>query len=401
VRQSASMPRSVPPPSRQLPVGRRALFSMVCLALVGTAAYSLGVVWRVTLLYRGVKSVDRGLRGKIYHSDPELGYAPIPGSRGSAFISGGLEVAIRFDERGFRVPSHAPAASRDQRPRILALGCSWTYGAACQAEEAYPYLVAEALGGEALNAGVGGYGLAQMLVLARRLIPRYEPDYVTVQYADWLVTRAQTTIAPTLLGTVPTPYFYASDDGIRLHPPSFSTALFDLPVWEYASDRDGAMESLSFLVRVGVPLFVHDDVTRSAMELRRLFRTVPPPAAAADEVVRSVYGEIASLARAHGSRLIVVVFGDTHPAGRQAQLGGSPDTLVAEAQSSLWRELGLDDSGSGAGATEAYQKAYAHWRGAPPVAVDWHPNQRAHAVTAREIVKVIEEGAAGVRSDAS
>lgn len=38
----------------------------------------------------------------------------------------------------------------------------------------------------------------------------------------------------------------------------------------------------------------------------------------------------------------------------------------------------------------AYRNAYGHFRGTPPVFVDPHPNTRAHALIAAEIVKAIE-----------
>ena len=46
-------------------------------------------------------------------------------------------------------------------------------------------VVAQGLGGTVLNAGKCAYGLSQMLILARRLIPRYRPDYVLVQFSPW------------------------------------------------------------------------------------------------------------------------------------------------------------------------------------------------------------------------
>ena len=59
---------------------------------------------------------------------------------------------------------------------VLSLGDSITYGYGCRAEEAFGYLVARALGGTVLNAGQSGAGLAQMVLLARELIPAYRPD---------------------------------------------------------------------------------------------------------------------------------------------------------------------------------------------------------------------------------
>ena len=40
---------------------------------------------------------------------------------------------------------------------------------------------------------------------------------------------------------------------------------------------------------------------------------------------------------------------------------------------------------------ETYNRAYAHWRGDPPVQVDGHPNPAAHRIIAEEIVKAIND----------
>jgi hypothetical protein len=275
---------------------------------------------------------------------------------------------------------------------VLALGCSYTVGAACRAEEAYPYLVAASLDGEALNAAVGGYGLAQMLVRARRLIPTYRPDYVLAQCADWLVQRSQLQIAPSLLGKVPTPYFFEADDGrVRVQPPVFSTRLFTLPIWRYANERRGAREFLSFFREVGVPLFVHEDVTFSIKRARELVGMIPKPSLASDKIVRAAYSELAALSEANGSRLVLVIVGPVTGTGTRAWLEGLEGVDRVEAETALWNELASDGSGAERPTAQAYLKAYGHWYGSPPVLVDWHPNPRAHAVVAREIVKVLRE----------
>jgi hypothetical protein len=55
--------------------------------------------------------------------------------------------------------------------------------------------------------GVSSYGLSEMMVLAKRLVPIQKPDYLLVPYSPWLVGRAQSPFAPTYFGSVVTPYF--------------------------------------------------------------------------------------------------------------------------------------------------------------------------------------------------
>jgi hypothetical protein len=258
------------------------------------------------------------------------------------------------------------------------------------AEEVYPHLVADALSGEAMNAAVSGYGLAQMLLLARELIPRHGPDYVLVQYGDWLVARSRTHIAPSLLGRVPCPYFYRSDDGrILVQRPVFSTRLFALPVWKYSDERRGAGDYLSFLVQVGLPLNLWEDASLSLKALRQLAGGVPEPAQEEAAVVRAAYGEMAALSEANGAKMIVVIAGQVSADATRAQLEVLDGVQVVDVAAALWRELNADRPGAGAATMDDYLKAYGHWFGSPPKLVDWHPNPSAHAIIAREIVGAI------------
>jgi len=387
------MKREGPAQSRPRSRRKQALFWAAYLGLLGFTPHSLAVMWRTSILYEDVKGARRGVSGKLYRSDPELGYAPIPGSRGSSRVTPGFEVPVRFDEHRLRVPVAAGAAARrGRRPRVLALGCSYTFGAACRAEEAYPYLVATSLDGEALNAAVSGYGLAQMVLRARRLIPTHRPDYVLAQCADWLVQRSQSQIAPSLLGKVPTPYFFEADDGrVRVQPPVFSTRLFTLPVWRHANERRGAWEFLSFSWEVGVPLFVHEDLTFSIKRSRELMGVIPKPSPAGDEIVRAAYSELAALSKANGARLVLVTVGHVTGTATRAWLEGLEGVDQVDAETALWNELATEGNGSERPTAQAYLKAYGHWHGSPPVLVDWHPNPRAHAVVAREVIKVLRE----------
>ncbi len=73
--------------------------------------------------------------------------------------------------------------------RVLALGDSFTFGHAVEAAEAWPAVLQELLnarGGaryEVVNAGVGGYGTGQQLLLYEELESRVEPDLVVLGFA--------------------------------------------------------------------------------------------------------------------------------------------------------------------------------------------------------------------------
>ena len=87
--------------------------------------------------------------------------------------------------------------------------------------------------------------------------------------------------------------------------------------------------------------------------------------------------------------MIVVIAGKVSAAATRAELEELDGVRVVDIDAALWRELNADRPGAGAATTDDYLKAYGHWFGSPPKLVDWHPNPRAHAIIAREIVAAI------------
>jgi hypothetical protein len=216
---------------------KRLVFSVIIFVIPATSISAIYVAYtgyRTAPIYWYVKHSERGWKGKLHRSDAELGFAPIPDSRGAEVFPVGNDIPARYDKDGFRVPlEDGIPTSPNRHPIVLALGCSFTYGAATLAEKTYPYLVGQYLGGTTRNAGVGSYGLSQMLVLAKRLVPANKPDYLIVQYSPWLVDRARSPFAPTNFGKVPTPYFFVRQNELALHPPVFVTKIMDLPFDQY------------------------------------------------------------------------------------------------------------------------------------------------------------------------
>jgi len=359
---------------------------LLIVALGALGAYVVWTVKRATDLYAYLKDSGRGWTNPVFRSDDELGLAPIANAAGGEIVPLGPPVPTRFDEQGFRVPEGQFLVEHG-RPLVLALGCSFTYGAACPAEAAFPAVVARELGGSELNAGVPGYGLAQMLILARRLIPRHAPDYVLVQYSDWLVSRAQTGYAPSFFGVLPTPFFVPDATGTRLQPPVFRGWELDLPLTRFRNPPRSAAEYFEFLVRAGLPLLVHDDVSLALVAAQRSLGILPDRAADADAITQAVYSEIGALCRAQRAQMLIVLLGPPPSPRRLEELKKAG--AVVDAELALCR--GVDDACPYhfPAVSAAYRAAYGHFRGSPPVFVDPHPNARAHRVIADEVVAAV------------
>lgn len=370
----------------------RVAASWVLIVAIGSlGAYGIWTVRRANQLYAFLKDSGRGWTHRVFKPDAELGFAPVAGAVGGDMLPYGPAVPTRFDQDGFRVPIVAAESVR-RRPRVLALGCSFTYGAGCPAEAAYPEVVARSLGGSALNAGAPSYGLGQMLVLARRLIPRHSPDFVLVQYSNHLVTRAQSGTALSFFGSLPTPMFVPDGETVRLRPPAFSGWALDLPLPEFRTTPRGAWDYASFLFRAGLPLMVHDDLALGLATAKRRIGVSADRPADGDSIVRAVYSEIGGLCRAAGARVFVVLLGRTPDPERLAEL--RKHAVVVDAELALCRAVDAECPYAFPHVSQAYMQAYGHFRGSPPVFVDSHPNPRAHALIAAEVTKAINAEAA-------
>lgn len=338
----------------------------------------LGWIVRRTAAAYSVQKAGRGWVGRLYEADPDLGFRLVPGARASEVFPVGPEVPLATDADGFRVPLDAGIA-RPARPHVLALGCSYTFGAGCAAEDAYPELVARRLGGSCSNAGVPSYGLAQMVILARRLIPVRRPDYVLFQHSPWLIVRSQRGFAQSYLGSVPTPSFGPGSGEVAIRPPAFAPIVFDLPADRYLRSSSGALDFLSFQLRVGLPLFVHDDLHRGLLRRER----GSPAGLAGEDVVARAHAEIAALCAQHGAKMVLVAIGSDCQRAEIEDGLGQLGVVVVDATAALCSRL--PDTH-----WRNYFDRYARWGGDPPVLVDPHPNPAAHAVVAEAIVEALE-----------
>lgn len=353
------------------------LIALVSLCLAAAFAVSAASL----PMYLFLKGRARGWDGRIFRVDPELGYSPMPGRCGSRIMPYRTPIPACFDKNGFRAAAKkAPPPSSG--PRILALGCSFTFGEGCAAEDAYPSQLQTLVGGEAFNAGVPGYGLAQMLLLARRLIPELKPSHVLVQYSPWLPERASTPFAPAHYGKVPIPYFtrLAASKTLSLHPPPFPTRAFGPSVSGYRWSRIGPADYLRFALDVGIPLVSYDILQTLRFRLKLVAGLEPAPERDRLAIMDSAYGEIASLCRRHGCAMTVVALGPPAP----EDLARLTDILKLDVLNP-WQSM-LAASG---GSRPAFERAFHHWGGTPPRCIDTHPNREAHRLIAEHIASSV------------
>jgi hypothetical protein len=360
------------------------VYSLFLLSLVAVllGVYGRTLYRRSQKLYRYAKQNRRGWSGTVFEPDRELGFRAKPGAVGGHTFPIGEDIPMRFDQNGFRVPADS-GGDDYRRPYVLALGCSFTYGDACRAQDTFPHLVARRLGGTELNAGLCSHGLSQMLILARKLIPEYRPEYILFQYSPWLLNRATRMFAPTRFSVAPNPYFVdAGEDAVGLQPPVFSCYSLDLSPWR--DTRVSTGDFLAFFFRDALPLLLHDDFKLLVFNIRSALSLVPAPSNRRDLIVEQVYREISDLAEEHNSRLIIVGLGNFDQPLEMPE---------------VFRELGLEAVNCHAELLSrleepneyTFSRAYAHFRGDPPRRVDRHPNPAAHRIIADTILQAIGE----------
>jgi hypothetical protein len=355
--------------------------------VIGLVGYGISIVHRSVLFHASLKHSARWTPQAIQF-DAELGHALVPNYRGVMTRPIGPSVVSRHDENGFRVPAEpTPINASGGRP-LLTLGCSCTYGYGCLAEEAYPYLVGAQLKTKTVNAGVSGYGLAQMLLVARKLIPRYQPAYVLVQYSPWLLDRAVTPNSLYLTARQPSPFLYEAPGGnLAVHPPAFPAISYDLGLNAYAPGVASVWDYLRFQGRIGLPLYLHDDWNMVLYHAKTAVGVLPRPAMR-NRLAERVYREIADLCEAAHSQMVIVVFGFHYGDITVPESFSSLPALVVRADSALSSRLSEQSD-------ECYAREYHHWHGSPPVKIDHHPNPPAHSIMADAIVEAIKQSQPG------
>lgn len=113
----------------------------------------------------------------LFQPDAKAGYTLRPGFRGREIAPWReFDVEVRVDGRGLR--DHAHVAP--ERPRVLVLGDSMSFGEGVGAEDSWPAVLEHALGVRVYDGGVPGYGSPQMRARMATLLPALRPDLVLV-----------------------------------------------------------------------------------------------------------------------------------------------------------------------------------------------------------------------------
>ncbi len=349
--------------------------AIVTVVLIGI---SLKILYLSTQMYFYFKKPYRGIEGRIYQIDNELGYKTVPGSLGYQTFPRRDKIPVQFDQYGFRVPVKNERDTYSRKPLFLVLGGSFAFGDGCLAEESVAYLLGELSGGSAINAGMSGYGCAQMLFRARKLIPEYRPDYVIIQSSPWLISRAGRSYMLTYSGSIAAPFFTLKDGKNEIVPPPYVFDIFELPIEEYKHTQKGIFDYFSFIKNVGIPLFVNKFCNNTLTYLRIKLGVLPRPNRQGINVERDFYGELYRLCKTYGSEMVIVFCGQKRLPIESNIVNGMnriPGVSIFNANEILWDTLFIKTD-------EEYEINYWQW---DDKFVDPHPSSKAHKIIANAI----------------
>ncbi|HWC78037.1 MAG TPA: hypothetical protein VG778_11275, partial [Blastocatellia bacterium] len=109
--------------------------------------------------------------------DAQLGWLPKPNYSDDENLWG---TRVTITNEGFR--SNGNGGSTDRPVKILAVGDSFTFGAEVSDDETWPAHLQRLLRTEVINGGVFAYGLDQIILRTRDLVPSEKPDWVILSF---------------------------------------------------------------------------------------------------------------------------------------------------------------------------------------------------------------------------
>ncbi len=372
---------------------------MICTIALAVSVYAVSAGLRSHLLYHAVKETTTGWLSDIYRPDATLG---ISGDRGKQTRMSYRDIrgeTAQTDNNGYRIASSVQG-SGEKKDKMLFIGDSFTFGVYVAYDRTYAARVAGAAGARAVNTGLCGAGLAQMVLIAEREIPRSRPSAVVVQYSPWLVERAGQYTAP-YTGAIAVPYISKGRDGNdAIHSPLFEMQDKFGRYAAFSRTPGSFSDFLKFVVSAKAPLSViRDDASVGMARLGIAAGIIPAPEKDYNKRLVFAYSRIRNISDRFGARMIVVTIGGRHDRAAGAGAKSATVSTAINGLSALESIDGIHISDAhrrlvgeiSPAKMRDYEAAYCHWYRGEEKPYDCHPNNRAHAIIAAEIVKTMKE----------
>ena len=360
-------------------------------------------------IYFNFRAVDKlytyykkniGILGNIFIADDTLGHRGVPNGYGLSVYplqNRQINIPILLNEEGFRIP--AKTQNVDSDTLMMFLGCSFTWGDYSLAEENYSSQATDLLKYKSLNCGTDAYGLAQMLILAERKIPKHRPKVVSVQYSPWLADRARFMFFPSAHGVMPFPFVTKDkDDKFYIHEPFFQSSLYNPDYKYYKMSPVSFSDKFSFFFKVGFPVVIVDTWKQHVAQWKMTLGISPTAESDNQKIEKFVYERIYELCKQNGAKMVVLNIGgfgysDEQRMSNHYDRKHFQETMNAE----LVKNATFIDADSvlraGIKPKENYSK-YVQWgkvSKTDSILYDNHPNPMAHKIIAKTLVEALKQ----------
>jgi len=336
----------------------------------------LGIV--ITTLFRN-GTVNTGY-ASIITTDERLGHFQKPSKKAyDVFPDSSRFISLCTNENGFRVPCGRVSRENKEaaKHKFLFLGASPTFGFLVPADSIFAALISKRFNAEYLNAGVGGVGFAQMLLLAEQWIPAYKPDVVFFQATNYLLERSKSISNPSV-PFVATPYIVdAHDSTVIIQPAVYSVRqIYDLVNKIYDSRKFGVFDWIACSLKMTFA-FINMEFQLAGVQLKLITGKLSHPTAADDQVMLdAILSRIKALCRSHHAELVIVGIGYL---GHQI----SDEYYYVDTDKAL-----IDYANN---AEVHYDQLYYHYAKGDTIPVEKHQNQFAHKLIADTVVGYMEK----------
>lgn len=362
---------------------KKKLIFFCCVVIVNLVVYQLLSVHKNSVAYYNdfVLPGSMTVQGRMHERDSVLGYRMRKNSESFFMYDFKNPIPVKSDNNGFRIPFNAETSKlSEQNIDLLFLGCSFTFGSGCYAEETFAYKTAVANKLSYGNGGVRGYGLAQIVLLAEYLIPKIKPRYVILQRSPWLVERSLFEFAPSRGGILlPVPYFCKKGKEIYIEKPLF----YNTPEPDFYADRKKYKgRFFTYYFSRGIPYFLNAQLKLILARIEAFLNGKPRPSSDRWAAEHYAYNRIKVIADKFNCKVIILQLNNGPISyGQNDKLKVEGLTYV-NADSILIKSLKSNSS-------LLYRQKFGHWKnnGSGPVFFDGHPNNYAHSLIAESILK--------------
>lgn len=150
-------------------------------------------------------SLTDGHFTNVYEYNSEFGWLPIADHSGWKW-----DRPVKLLANGIR--SNGSADALPNRPNVLVVGDSYTFGDEVSDGETWPAQLAQQSGIRVLNGAVSSFGLDQMILRAEALDPIYQPDIIVVA----LIADSVNRVGARVRHGAHKPFFVVRDDALAL-----------------------------------------------------------------------------------------------------------------------------------------------------------------------------------------